>query len=157
MDEWYLLRSKPRQELRAVENLERQGFTAYCPMLQKKKARVEPLFPGYVFLQHEAFDDNPDYGKVRSTRGVMTFVRFGDEFAKVPEDLLEGVRHQEQSLMGAPAFEAGQMVEFTDGPFAEIQAVYLCDRGEERSVVLLNVLNREQRLVVRTDTLRKQS
>ncbi|WP_211828586.1 transcription termination/antitermination NusG family protein [Kistimonas asteriae] len=157
MDEWYLLRSKPRQEQRAVENLERQGFTAYCPMLEKKKARVEPLFPGYVFLQHDAFEDNPDYGKVRSTRGVMTFVRFGDEFAKVPEELLEGVRHQEHSLRGSPAFEAGQVVGFTDGPFAEIQAIYLCDRGEERSVVLLNVLNREQRLVVRTENLRKHS
>ncbi|GAA4652475.1 transcription/translation regulatory transformer protein RfaH [Kistimonas scapharcae] len=157
MDEWYLLRSKPRQELRAVEHLERQGFTAYCPMLQKKKARIEPLFPGYVFLQHEAFEDNPDYGKVRSTRGVMTFVRFGDEFAKVPEELLEGVRHQEESLKGCPAFVEGQIVGFADGPFSEIQAVYLCERGEERSVVLLNVLNREQRMVVRTDNLRKQS
>ncbi len=70
MDEWYLLRSKPRQELRAVENLERQGFIAYCPMLEKKRSRPEPLFPGYVFLQHEDFEVHPEFGKIRSTRGV---------------------------------------------------------------------------------------
>ena len=156
MAKWYLLRSKPRQELRAVENLERQGFTVYCPMLRQGKTGTEPLFPGYLFLQHDVFENNPDYARVRSTRGVMTFVRFGDAFARVPGELLEGIRHQEQNLKDCPVFKEGQVVGFAQGPFADIQAIYLCERGEERSVVLLKVLNREQPVVVRTDNLCKQ-
>jgi len=30
---WYLLYTKPRQEQRAVENLKRQGYIAYLPLI----------------------------------------------------------------------------------------------------------------------------
>jgi transcription antitermination factor NusG len=54
---WLLLQVKPRQELRALENLERQKGECYC--LQKKVEKLsrgkriqlgEALFPGYLFI-----------------------------------------------------------------------------------------------------------
>jgi transcriptional antiterminator RfaH len=37
-------------------------------------------------------------------------------------------------------------VRITDGPFAELQAIYLRMEGEARVVVLLNFLQREQQV-----------
>ena len=128
--------------MRAVENLERQGFIAYCPMLEKKRSRPEPLFPGYVFLQHEDFEVHPEFGKIRSTRGVGGFVKFGDEFARLPDELVDSIRRQEEGLVGCPQFEYGQLVEFADGPFKDMQAVYQFEKGGDRCMVLISILNR---------------
>ena len=155
MDEWYLLRSKPRQELRAVENLERQGFIAYCPMLEQKRAKPEPLFPGYVFLQHEDFDEHPEFGKIRSTRGVGGFVKFGEDFAKLPDDLVDGIRRQEDAFVVCPLFKPGQLVEFSDGPFKDMQAVYQFEKGADRCMVLISILNRPSPVVAHIGHLKK--
>ena len=34
---WYVIHAKPRQEARALENLERQGYEAWLPMLTVQK------------------------------------------------------------------------------------------------------------------------
>ena len=34
---WYLIYTKPRQEIVALENLERQGFNVYLPLYKKLK------------------------------------------------------------------------------------------------------------------------
>ena len=54
---WLLLQVKPRQEMRALENLERQQAQCYCPLIQVEKLsrgkRIqveEPLFSGYLFI-----------------------------------------------------------------------------------------------------------
>ena len=36
---WLLLQLKPRQEMRALENLERQQAQCYCPKIQVEKLR----------------------------------------------------------------------------------------------------------------------
>jgi transcriptional antiterminator RfaH len=36
---WLLLQVKPRQEMRALENLERQQAQCYCPLIQVEKLR----------------------------------------------------------------------------------------------------------------------
>ena len=71
---WYLIKTKVREELRAVDNLENQNFEAYCPQYIEKKKEV-PLFPGYIFvlLSHQ---DIERYHKIRSSRGVSAIVTF---------------------------------------------------------------------------------
>ena len=156
MDAWYLLRCKPRQERRAIDNLENQSFLVYCPWLYRKLAKPEPLFPGYIFLYCAKNQQKLQFGKVRSTRGVMNFVKFGEHFATVPEELLDGIRRQEDLIKGEPIFKKGEIIEFADGPFKEMQAVYLCAQGEKRSVVMLNILNRQQEIKIDSDQIRKK-
>ena len=74
---WYLIKAKARQEQRAFDNLENQGFDAYCPVITTKGAELkeEALFPGYLFLYLDLKDLNR-YHKIRSTRGVSEIVRF---------------------------------------------------------------------------------
>lgn len=162
MNHWYVLRSKPRQELRAVENLERQGFFVYCPMLEKKRAKSEPLFPRYLFLQHNGSQENFEFGSVRSTRGVMTFVRFGHDIARLPDELIDDIKCQEKLQNCPPFFEFGQRVKFTEGPFKNIKAVFQYKNGEERCVVLIALMdnfnrnhNRNYNVKVNIDQLSK--
>ncbi|WP_062267759.1 transcription termination/antitermination NusG family protein [Endozoicomonas arenosclerae] len=75
---WYLLKTRPRQEQRAQENLETQGFDVYCPFVKmriKGLLKEEILFPGYVFLYLD-LKDLDRYHKIRSTRGVNEIVYF---------------------------------------------------------------------------------
>lgn len=77
---WYLIKVKPREELRAIENLEPQGFEAYCPTYLEL-GRETVLFPGYVFVRL-CGKDLGRYHKIRSTRGVSRIVAFNQMYRK---------------------------------------------------------------------------
>ena len=54
---WYVAHTKPREEFRALENIERQGFEPYLPTLRRDKiirgalaVKIEPLFARYLFI-----------------------------------------------------------------------------------------------------------
>ncbi|MCP3673942.1 MAG: transcriptional activator RfaH, partial [Gammaproteobacteria bacterium] len=88
MSSWYLLQCKPREETRASENLENQGFTTFLPEISiAKKTKVgfteteAPLFPGYLFIKLNNEVDN--CAPIRSTRGVNKLVSFGQTAAVV--------------------------------------------------------------------------
>ena len=62
---WLLLQVKPRQEMRALENVERQQGECYCPLIQVEKLsrgkRIqleEALFPGYFFINFDPGKSN---------------------------------------------------------------------------------------------------
>lgn len=55
---WYLVHTKPKQEKYALENLQRQGYECYLPLLLSERIRQgilmvtdEPLFPRYLFIR----------------------------------------------------------------------------------------------------------
>ena len=82
---WYVVATRPRMELTARNNLERQGYTVWLPELTLKKRRkgkwtsvVEPMFPGYVFTQLVFGEEDP--APIRSTLGCRGLVRFGVEY-----------------------------------------------------------------------------
>ena len=89
---WYLVHAKPRQEDTALANLARQGFEAFLPRMRRQvrhagrwRERVEALFPRYLFVSLDP--ETHDWAPIRSTVGVSSLVRFGDEPARVPPDL----------------------------------------------------------------------
>jgi len=64
---WYVVHTKPRQEARALENLQNQGFNCFLPTMQVQKLRnqkvqtiTEPMFSRYLFIQ---LDDPPKTGR----------------------------------------------------------------------------------------------
>ncbi|MBU2710364.1 transcription termination/antitermination NusG family protein [Zooshikella harenae] len=150
---WYLLKTKPREEVRAVTHLENQNFTVYCPWIDKLdkagKIKKEPLFPGYVFLNNENVE-GINYTKVRSTRGVANFVRFGINHAQASDELIERIKRQEDLLCAEPKekFKINQLVEFKEGPFKYLQGIYLSKSGDERCIILLSFLSRSQKVNV---------
>jgi transcriptional antiterminator RfaH len=148
---WYLLKTKPRQEFRAQEHLENQALTTYLPILTRKDKRVEPLFPGYIFIASTS--DLSAIGAVRSTRGVTGFVRFGNEIATAPEALIRDIEAIENRFRDVPRFLPGQEVVCKSGPFAGLKAIFEAQTGEERCIVLLNLLNSPRPVQVKASQL----
>ncbi len=144
--DWYLLRTKPREEWRAKQHLENQDFTTYFPILVRKDGPCEPLFPGYIFVTNE--DEQVSMHSIRSTRGVLGFVRFGMEFAAADEKLIEEIRTIERMYQDVPKFVPGQVVACKSGPFAGLEAIFKAENGLERCVILLKILNAERSIEV---------
>jgi transcriptional antiterminator RfaH len=151
MQAWYLIHSKPRRERVALDNLERQGYRAYLPLARvyrrergRVAARIEPLFPRYLFLRLS--DRDEDWGPIRSTIGVSALVRFGATPARLPDAFVETLRAREgeDGVQDLPWRElaVGERVRIVDGALAGLEAVFQARTGAERVVVLLQVAER---------------
>jgi transcriptional antiterminator RfaH len=149
---WYVVQCKPREDARALENLQRQGFECYGPQLLVEKLRhgrrarlAEPLFPGYLFIHLDDVNDN--WYPIRSTRGVLKLVRFNNYPLAVKDHLIELIRQRLLTqLPTKPYLVPGDPVRITEGPFAQIEAVFVANDGDERVALLINILSREQTL-----------
>jgi transcriptional antiterminator RfaH len=142
---WHVVHTKPRAEARALENLERQGFEVFLPMITLQKVRraklasiTEPMFSRYLFLRTTAAME--DLSVVRSTLGVSQLVRFGTVPAKVPHVWVEAMRVQPavQETLHKP----GDKVLLADGMLKGLEAVYMHTDGEMRAMVLIDLLSK---------------
>lgn len=150
---WLLLQVKPRQELRAIENLERQKGECYCPQIQVEKLirgkRIqveEPLFPGYVFIKVKVEGKALNYTNIRSSRGVSKIVGFGMDPIRIPESLILEIKRREQKNIVVNTEnlpQAGDKVDILDGPLKGLQAIYSHAHGSQRSVVLIDLLSQK--------------
>lgn len=146
---WYLLFSKPRQEIRAQMNLVQQGYSVFLPTLLTEKVlgdRVvesqEPLFPRYLFIRLD--DVHSNWLPIRSTLGVSQLVRFGDKYGRLPEGLVQGlmgVERQRRNLLNT-----GDAIRVTDGPFKGLEGVYQQPDGSQRVLVLMSLFSKPQSL-----------
>lgn len=161
---WYVVHTKPRQEQRALLNLQQQGYECYLPTLAAEKIRQgaltvdeEPLFPRYLFIRLDSQQSGKSWSPIRSTKGVSRLVTFGTEPARVELQLIETLQQRHTTLVSEPQklFNAGERVVITDGPFAGLEAVYQMMDGERRAMVLLELLSKPTRLTVLPAKLRR--
>ncbi len=159
---WYLVYCKPRQEKAALQNLDRQGYESYLPLMREPRRRmgrrvsvISPMFPRYLFVHLDQTTDN--WGPIRSTVGVASMVRFGQRATPVPESLIACLRGREdeegiQNVM-PDELKAGARVRILEGPFAGYEGIFQVKTGRERVVVLLDILGRETRASVDESTM----
>ena len=147
MNSWYLVKTKPRQEKIAIQNLENQGYVVFCPMVTINN-RLVVLFPGYLFVQLNEKTQN--WSPVNSTKGVSHFVKFGSNFAKVPSNVIEFIETNQhinaEKLIKLNNFKPGDKVQISDGVFKNWVAIFKCYKPEERVILLMNLLGNEQSL-----------
>ena len=162
MEAWYLIYSKPQQERLARENLERQGYRSYLPLIRNRRRRrgkylsiVEPMFPRYLFVHLS--DETDNWGPIRSTIGVANLVRFGMLAARVPDDLIAILTERDQDgvqNLTAPDFESGDQVRIVEGVMAGYEAIFLAKTGKERVILLLQLAeDRSARVQVSMDDI----
>lgn len=162
---WFCVHTKPRAESQALEHLQRQGFDCLLPRLRRpqraaavRRATSEPLFPRYLFLQ--ADPARQSLAVVRSTRGALGLVRFGQQAAEVPEVLIERLRQDTgpdgliapRTVLPRP----GDTVSILDGAFAGLHGLYAQQHSEQRAIVLLQILGGEQRVILPIDALQRR-
>ena len=85
---WLLLYTKAHAESWAEVNLRKQGFTTLVPRVRHRDG-FSPLFPRYVFI---GAPTGTDFRPARSTRGVLYVVTCGETPARVPRDVIAGIR-----------------------------------------------------------------
>ncbi|ASI88789.1 MULTISPECIES: transcription/translation regulatory transformer protein RfaH [Vibrio] len=151
MKRWYLLYCKRGEQARAKMHLENQGLECYYPeisvekILRGKRQNVkEPLFPSYVFVKFD-YEVGPSFTTVRSTRGVVDFIRFGAHPKEINGDLIFELRSivhcDEPDCADLP--DKGECVRVIGGQFAGIEAIFQEADGEARSIMLVNLINKQ--------------
>ena len=56
--------------------------------------KIVVLFPGYLFIQLDEKLEN--WSPIRSTKGVQNFVKFGLNFAKIPDSVIAFIEANEK-------------------------------------------------------------
>ena len=155
---WYAVYTKPRQEHIAQENLERQSFEVYLPLMRASRNRrgkwvdkIEPMFSRYLFIRLEP--GTTSVASVRSTRGVTGLVQCGNTLTPVPESFMSflldsadaesGVHTPEPNLL-----QEGDSVVVTVGPLANLQGIFKAADGNARAVIMLQLLGTETEVAV---------
>ncbi|MDX8401380.1 MAG: transcription termination/antitermination NusG family protein [Mariprofundaceae bacterium] len=155
--QWFAVRCKPRREFEALAAFVQQGFEAWLPQelkmvrhARRMEKKPRPFFPGYLVLHLAPAERR--WTTIRSTRGAVGAVRFGDLYPPVPDDVVAALRAMEdaQGYIRPPddpdpecPFAPGERVRIREGAMAGIEGVFLARDGEQRAMVLLAMLQRQ--------------
>ena len=154
MRNWYLIKTKPRQENVAIKNLENQEYTTYCATVTINNKHIV-LFPGYIFIHLDNKKEN--WSPIRSTKGVLNFVRFGLNFAQVPDNVIEFIKANQlinkEKLKNLNKFKTGDKVQITDGVFKNCVAIFKSSKSEDRVILLLNLLGQQQTINIKKESV----
>ncbi|MBZ4202071.1 MAG: transcription/translation regulatory transformer protein RfaH [Methylovulum sp.] len=162
---WYVINTKPRQEHIALVNLQQQGYVCYLPVLSVEKIKrnkltlvEEALFPRYLFIHLGIGANAQSWSPIRSTKGVNGLIKFGNEPAKIANHLINFFRDNELARQASPTpfFSEGERLLLTNGAFVGVEAIYQMTDGEERVVVLIELLGKQVKLAVKPNELSKQ-
>ncbi|MCK8516958.1 transcription/translation regulatory transformer protein RfaH [Methylonatrum kenyense] len=159
MKRWYAAQCKPLQDERAEFNLAAQGFEVLRPLAKVRKRRrgkvctvIESLFPRYLFVHLDDVAEN--WAPIRSTLGVAGLVRFGGRAVAVPGRMIHDIRCRLQGtdccvdLTGQNTIAPGTKVTIETGAFAGHEAIFHARKGEDRVIVLLNIMQQTQRITL---------
>lgn len=155
--QWFAIRTQPRKEELAQTHYGRQGFVTYLPLIlsvRRHARRIDqvqrPLFPGYIFL-HLSMEER-NWTTIGSTIGAIGPVRFGEYYPQVPDWVIEGMRahEDEKGLIRRrnAQFKPGDRVTVIWNYVEELEGIFQATRGEERALILLEILRRQVPTVV---------
>ena len=123
---WFVVYTRPQQELKVAHELSRMGITNYCPTItllkqysDRKKKVSKPLLSSYVMVHLE----EKERKKVFASKGIVRYLFFLGKPAIVPafeidlmQDHLSGVYKD----IKVTTFSVGDSHTITQGPFSGI-------------------------------------
>lgn len=160
---WYAIQTKGNKERDVAKRLMDLKLEVFLPWLRDRRRIgskyqwvLVPLFPGYLFCRLDIVVS----GKAaRYSPGVKDFLKFGNEITEISNDII--VALQERCPRGVAAIDpvslaAGDCIRINEGPFAGLEAIFEKKmKGSERVAVLLEILGRQTRLVLPSETVTK--
>lgn len=149
--DWYVVQTHPRQEKRALLDLERQGYQCYLPMLSVKlnqqtelMLKHEPLFPRYLFIVFDTDLTVASLAPIHLTPSVSRLMTFRQKPVKVDPALINFLKINDKQFRANidRLFDSGEHEELMGGAFAEIHPVYFITEGVKRSHALIQFLSK---------------
>jgi transcriptional antiterminator RfaH len=149
MKSYYLIHTKPNQEQIATNNLIAQSFTVFYPTAIINGKTIA-LFPRYIFVELD--ENTQNWMPIRSTKGVGNFVRFGLRFAKVPNQIIDLIKSQQQQtidkIIDLSSHHQGDTVEIHTGAFKGQQAIFKNYNSNDRVTILLKLIGQQQTITL---------
>ena len=160
---WYLLKTKPNGHTIAFENLKRQGFDVFLPLIVKTTKKngkfldvKVPLFPGYLFMG-TSIDPIP-WKSVNGTRGVSSAVTLDGVYRSVSAQIIGGLQRRcdkDGVIQNLNDIVLGDLVKIERGPFSEFICTVDQIRDHRRAWVLIDLLQQQTRAEVSLDDISK--
>jgi transcriptional antiterminator RfaH len=146
---WYVVETKRYREGLVRASLVRHGIGCYLPRVVQWPrpavgGDVEPMFPGYVFVQATL---PRDYPSIVWSPGVKAFVTFGDAPPALDASIIDYLRSREGPDGIIPCGDGDRQrsaLRIVNGPLRGFDAVLLrrCS-ARDRIRVLVEILQRE--------------
>jgi transcriptional antiterminator RfaH len=158
---WYVVQTQVNCEVKAADNLRRQGYEAYLPRYLKRRRHArkvdftaKPLFPRYMFVAIDLATQR--WRSIQSTFGVSRLVTYGDEPAALPEGVVGALKAREDGegfvkLDARPAFAPGDKVRVLAGAFMDNAGLFNGMADHDRVSILLDMLGRKVRVLLDAD------
>jgi transcription antitermination factor NusG len=139
---WTVAQTESQREQTAAQHLERGGFEIYLPRIRHRSGKIEPLFPGYLFVQVEC-----RWQIINATIGVLRLLTSCERPACIGDDVIAEIRSREDrsGFVRLPRRwrpQRGNQVHIACGSFANHPAIYQGASGKDRERVLLSLLGR---------------
>jgi len=162
---WYVIKTQPKQEVRAECNLRVWGINTFHPKISERctspftghvSYAIKPLFSRYIFAQ---FDVESTYRRVCFTRGVHSIVNFGSGPISVDDEIIKVVQSRvgEDGLVKLDnELHQGDPVMIDSGPLRHMVGVFQHDIiGTDRVAILLTAISYQGRVIVEKDLVKK--
>ena len=153
---WLIAQIKPNSYNTAIQNLERQGFETFLPIMeitQRKKNKFivknDYVFPGYMFVGFGLH--TLSWTKINSTYGVSKILAYNKKPSEISSDLILELKKRYQITINPTQkvnLQKGDAIKFYAGPFVDLIAKVESVEKNNRIWVLLEAMGGHQRLKI---------
>ena len=160
---WYVAKTHPNGEQKALFHLQRQGFDVYLPRYLRRVSHARrvswqprPLFPTYLFVTMSG--PHQRWRAINSTVGVAHLICDERGPLAVPAGIVDALQNEEDDrglvMTGRKVpFEKGAEVQIMSGAFADHIGRFEGATDDERVVILLNLMGRQVKAKVNLDVI----
>jgi len=149
---WHAIWTHSHCEQLVHDQLAAKGFDTFLPKATiwsrrngKQRPLLRPLFPGYLFVQHEL--DKQSHVEILKARGVVRVLgERWDAPARIPAEEVAAIRQlvdADTPLLPHQYLPSGSRVRISDGPLAGVEGILLRSKPQKGLLVVsINLLQR---------------
>ena len=151
---WFVVQVLTQHEQRVASQLEYKGHESFLPLYEsrrqwsdRRKATMQPLFPGYVFCRTK----RSQFTSVLGTSGVIRIVCFGGRPCPISNDEMDHlqiVTRSGRSVLPVPYAQIGQRVEIASGPLSGISGVVVMLKNKNHLVISVDLIMKAFSIVI---------
>ena len=150
---WYLLQTKPNAHVKAFDNLKRQGFDVFLPLIIitiKKNGKfinkTSPLFPGYLFIGTRI--EPVPWKSINGTRGISKAVTLDGNYRSIDPRIIEELQYRCDKhgvIQSLDDIVAGDRIKIERGAFSDFICTVDKITDGQRAWVLIDLLQKQAR------------